>query len=49
MQYMLLIHQGTSPTPHSPEDWARLSEDEQRRSMTRTGGSTKPPSRASPG
>jgi hypothetical protein len=29
MQYMLLIHQGTSPTPRSPEDWATLSEDEQ--------------------
>lgn len=30
MQYMLLIHQGDAPTPRSPEDWARLSEDEQR-------------------
>ncbi len=29
MKYILLIHQGTTPTPHSPEDWARLSEDEQ--------------------
>ena len=29
MKYMLLIHQGTTPTPRSPEDWARLSEDEQ--------------------
>jgi hypothetical protein len=28
MKYMLLIHQGTAPTPRSPEDWARLSEDE---------------------
>ncbi len=28
MKYMLLIHQGTTPTPHSPDDWARLSEDE---------------------
>ncbi|HSS56177.1 MAG TPA: YciI family protein [Gaiellales bacterium] len=26
---MLLIHQGTTPTPNSPEDWARLSQDEQ--------------------
>ena len=30
MKYMLLIHQGDTPTPRSPEDWARLSEDEQR-------------------
>jgi hypothetical protein len=30
MKYMLLIHQGDSPTPRSPEDWARLSEDEQK-------------------
>ena len=30
MKYMLLIHQGTTPTPQSPDDWARLSEDEQK-------------------
>ena len=30
MKYMLLIHQGTTPTPRSPEAWARLSEDEQK-------------------
>lgn len=30
MKYMLLIHQGSAPTPRSPEDWARLSEDEQK-------------------
>jgi len=30
MKYLLLIHQGTAPTPRSPEDWARLSEDEQK-------------------
>ena len=30
MKYMLLIHQGTAPTPRSPEEWARLSEDEQK-------------------
>ena len=30
MQYMLLIHQGSSPTPRSPEEWATLSEDEQK-------------------
>jgi hypothetical protein len=29
VKYMLLIHQGTSPTPRSPEEWATLSEDEQ--------------------
>jgi hypothetical protein len=29
MRYMLLIHQGDAPTPRSPEEWARLSEDEQ--------------------
>jgi hypothetical protein len=29
VKYMLLIHQGSSPTPLSPEDWATLSEDEQ--------------------
>jgi hypothetical protein len=30
MKYMLLIHQGTTPTPRSPEAWATLSEDEQK-------------------
>ncbi len=30
MKYMLLIHQGESPTPRSPEEWARLPEDEQK-------------------
>ena len=30
MQYMLLIHQGDSPTPRSPEAWATLSEEEQK-------------------
>jgi hypothetical protein len=29
MKYMLLIHQGDAPTPESPEEWARLSEEEQ--------------------
>ena len=29
MKYMLLIHQGTTPTPRDPEAWASLSEDEQ--------------------
>ena len=30
MKYMLLIHQGTTPTPRTPEAWATLSEDEQK-------------------
>jgi hypothetical protein len=30
MKYMLLIHQGTAPTPRSPDEWDRLSEDEQK-------------------
>jgi hypothetical protein len=30
MKYMLLIHQGDTPTPYSPDEWARLSEDEQK-------------------
>jgi hypothetical protein len=30
MKYMLLINQGTTPTPNDPEAWATLSEDEQR-------------------
>jgi hypothetical protein len=29
MKYMLLIHQVDAPTPYSPDDWARLSEEEQ--------------------
>jgi hypothetical protein len=31
MQYLLLIHQGDTPTPRDPEAWASLSEDEQNR------------------
>src|SRR5438874_3368429 len=30
MKYMLLIHQGDTPTPRSPEAWASLSEDERK-------------------
>ena len=30
MKYMLLIHQGDAPTPVQPEEWGRLSEDEQK-------------------
>ena len=29
MKYMLLIHQGSAPTPYDEEAWGRLSEDEQ--------------------
>jgi hypothetical protein len=29
MKYVLLIHQGDAPTPYTPDEWARLSEDEQ--------------------
>jgi hypothetical protein len=29
MKYMLLIHQGSTPTPRDPEAWGRLSEEEQ--------------------
>jgi hypothetical protein len=28
MKYMLLIHQGDTPTPRDPEAWARLPKDE---------------------
>ena len=30
MKYLLLIHQGDTPTPRSPEAWATLSEEEQK-------------------
>jgi hypothetical protein len=30
MKYMLLIHQGDTPTPRDAEAWASLSEDEQK-------------------
>ena len=30
MKYMLMIFQGTTPTPLDPDAWAALSEDEQR-------------------
>jgi hypothetical protein len=29
VKYLLLIHQGTTPTPNDPEAWGRLSQDEQ--------------------
>ena len=30
MKYMLLIHQGDSPTPRDPDAWAAVPEDEQK-------------------
>jgi hypothetical protein len=30
MKYMLLIHQGDTPTPQDPDAWARLSQEEQK-------------------
>ena len=30
MKYMLLIHQGDTPTPRTPDEWARLPDDEQK-------------------
>ena len=30
MKYLLLIHQGDTPTPRDPDAWAALPEDEQR-------------------
>jgi hypothetical protein len=30
MKYMLLIHQGDAPTPRDPDEWAKLSKDEQK-------------------
>ena len=30
MKYMLLIHQGDTPTPRDPDSWAKLSEDQQK-------------------
>lgn len=29
MKFMLLIHQGDTPTPRDPEAWGRLSQEEQ--------------------
>jgi len=29
VKFMLLIHQGSTPTPRDPDAWARLSESEQ--------------------
>ena len=29
MKYLLLIHQGTTPTPNDPDAWGKLSQEEQ--------------------
>ena len=29
MKYIMLIHQGTTPTPREPDEWAKLTTDEQ--------------------
>jgi hypothetical protein len=29
MKYMLLIHQGSTPTPYDQDEWSKLSPDEQ--------------------
>src|SRR5437660_9066984 len=34
MKFMLLIHQGTTPTPRDPEAWGRLPEQEQQAVFT---------------
>lgn len=28
MKYLLLIHPGDTPTPRTPEEWERLSEEQ---------------------
>jgi hypothetical protein len=49
MKYMLLIHQGDTPTPMDPEAWGRLSEAEQQqivadyRALVETPGVTPAP------
>ena len=42
MRYMLLIHQGTTPLPGTPE-WDQLSEDEQRQVYTDYGAINQTP------
>ena len=42
MKYMLLIHQGTAPTPRSAE-WESLSQEEQKAVYSAYEASTKPP------
>ena len=49
MKYMLLIHQGDTPTSRSPEAWARLSEEEQQAVYRTTRRSTERGRHAGPG
>jgi hypothetical protein len=48
MKYMLLIHQGTAPTPRSPDEWAKLSPEEQQAVYADYGAITQTPG-VSPG
>src|SRR3954467_12202807 len=54
MKYMLLIHQGSTPTPRDPEAWAQLPQDEQQRgfadyqAINQTPGVTPGPALAEP-
>ena len=41
MKYMLLIHQGDTPTPHDPEAWGRLPRTSRTRSTPTTRRSTR--------
>jgi hypothetical protein len=43
MKYMLLIHQGDTPTPRDPEAWARLAEDERQAIFRDYGAITQTP------
>ena len=45
MKYMLLIHQGDTPTPRDPEAWESLSEDEQKARLRRLQGDQRDPGR----
>src|SRR5947209_15901650 len=55
MKFMLLIQQGTTPTPRDPDAWARLSEDEQKQvfadyqAINETAGVTSGQALADPG
>ena len=43
MQYVMLIHQGDTPTPKDPEAWGKLSEDEQKQVYADYGAINKTP------
>ena len=43
MKYLLLIHQGDTPTPRDPEAWAKLPEEEQSGCSPTTRRSTRRP------